>query len=82
MTGYTLIDPDPRRPRSNRPDPKSNLSPAAGKWAVWRVFYGSYAEIEAEGNRAAQLVEAGLSFDQAQKLAESLGDDYCLKPSA
>jgi hypothetical protein len=62
-----------------------------GGWNVWKVYYATYAQVAAYGNRPAELVVRGLSLDAAKEMAANLGDGlsitdcgygYCAKPNA
>lgn len=55
-------------------------------WDVWFVHYCTYEEIAASGILQEQykrpgLVERGLSFERAQRLADRIGFGACIKPS-
>lgn len=49
-------------------------------WNVWRVHYRYYAEIRSADDLPPVLVKAGLSFEAAAALVETLGFGHCMKP--
>ena len=51
-------------------------------WAVWKVYYMTYAEIAAQGDKPRELIARGLSFEKARLMVERLGFGHSIHPDA
>jgi len=54
-------------------------------WAVWQVFYMTYAEIAETGLpqercNPPRFVAGPMSFDAARRMVDDKGFGYCMKP--
>jgi hypothetical protein len=53
---------------------------ATGAWWVWLVTYGTYVDVERDGDIKPRLVAGPLSFDAARLAIAESGFGYCMKP--
>lgn len=49
-------------------------------WNVWRVTYGTYADVARDGDTKPVLVQRDMSFDHARRLVDRMGFGFCMKP--
>lgn len=51
-------------------------------WDVWRVFYGTYAQVDQDGDRKPVKLQGDTTLDHALRLAEMFGKGCCVKAAS